>query len=124
MTQFTAQISVQVQFLEEQSNVEQGQFHFAYTLSIKNDGEIPFQLIAREWEITDSDGNVQKIKGLGVVGQQPLLKGGQAFEYTSWATIPTPVGTMKGKYFCISEDAEMFEVPIPEFALNMPRILH
>ena len=124
MTQFTAQISVQVQFLEEQSNVEQGQFHFAYTLSIKNDGEIPFQLIAREWEITDSDGNLQKIKGLGVVGQQPLLKGGQAFEYTSWATIPTPVGTMKGKYFCISEDAEMFEVPIPEFALNMPRILH
>jgi len=124
MTQFSAQISVQVQFLEEQSNVEQGQFHFAYTLSIKNDGEIPFQLIAREWVITDSDGNVQKIKGLGVVGQQPLLKGGQAFEYTSWATIPTPVGTMKGKYFCISEDAEMFEVPIPEFSLTMPRILH
>ena len=124
MTQFSAQISVQVQFLEEQSNVEQGQFHFAYTLSIKNDGEIPFQLIAREWVITDSDGNVQQIKGLGVVGQQPLLKGGQAFEYTIWATIPTPVGTMKGKYFCISEDAEMFEVPIPEFALNMPRILH
>jgi ApaG protein len=74
--------------------------------------------------ITDSDGNVQQIKGLGVVGQQPLLKSGQAFEYTSWATIPTPVGAMKGTYFCISEDAQMFEVPIPEFSLTMPRILH
>ena len=124
MTQFSAQISVHVQFLEEQSNAEQGQFHFAYTLSIKNDGEVTFQLIAREWVITDSDGNVQQIKGLGVVGQQPLLKSGQAFEYTSWATIPTPVGAMTGTYYCISEDAQMFEVPIPEFSLTMPRILH
>lgn len=124
MTQFSAQISVQVQFLEEESHPEQGQFNFAYTLSIKNDGETPFQLIARQWVITDSEGNSQEIKGLGVVGQQPLLKGGQAFEYTSWATIPTPLGTMKGTYYCISESAEMFEVPIPEFALTMPRILH
>lgn len=124
MTQFSAQISVQVQFLEEESHPEQGQFNFAYTLSIKNDGETPFQLIARQWVITDSEGNSQEIKGLGVVGQQPLLKGGQAFEYTSWATIPTPLGTMKGTYYCISEAAEMFEVPIPEFALTMPRILH
>lgn len=124
MTQFSAQISVQVQFLEEQSNAEQGQYHFAYTLSIKNDGEVGFQLIAREWVITDSDGNIQKIKGLGVVGQQPLLKSGQMFEYTSWATLPTPAGGMKGTYFCISENAEMFEVPIPEFTLIMPRILH
>ena len=124
MTQFSAQISVQVQFLEEQSHPEQGQFHFAYTLSIKNDGQTPSQLIARQWVITDSEGNTQEIKGLGVVGQQPLLKGGQAFEYTSWATIPTPLGTMKGTYYCISDAAEMFEVPIPEFALTMPRILH
>lgn len=124
MTQFSAQISVQVQFLEEESHPEQGQFNFAYTLSIKNDGETPFQLIARQWVITDSEGNTQEIKGLGVVGQQPLLKGGQTFEYTSWATIPTPLGTMKGTYYCISEAAEMFEVPIPEFALTMPRILH
>jgi ApaG protein len=124
MTQFSAQISVQVQFLEEQSNAEQGQFHFAYTLNIKNEGEVTFQLIAREWVITDSDGKVNQIKGLGVVGQQPLLKPGQAFEYTSWATIPTPVGTMRGTYYCISEDAQMFEVPIPEFSLTMPRILH
>jgi len=124
MTQFSTQISVQVKFLEEESKPEQGQYHFAYTISIKNDGEIPFQLIARQWIIIDSDGNSQEIKGLGVVGQQPLLKGGQAFEYTSWATIPTPTGSMKGSYYCISEEAEMFEVPIPEFTLIMPRILH
>ena len=124
MTQFSTQISVQVKFLEEESKPEQGQYHFAYTISIKNDGEIPFQLIARHWIIIDSDGNTQQIKGLGVVGQQPLLKGGQAFEYTSWATIPTPTGSMKGSYYCISEEAEMFEVPIPEFTLIMPRILH
>ncbi len=124
MTQFSTQISVQVKFLEEESKPDQGQYHFAYTISIKNDGEIPFQLIARQWIIIDLDGNAQEIKGLGVVGQQPLLKGGQAFEYTSWATIPTPTGSMKGSYYCISEDAEMFEVPIPEFALVMPRILH
>jgi ApaG protein len=124
MTQFSTQISVQVKFLEEESKPEQGQYHFAYTISIKNDGEIPFQLIARQWIIIDSDGNTQQIKGLGVVGQQPLLKGGQAFEYTSWATIPTPTGSMKGSYYCISEEAEMFEVPIPEFTLIMPRILH
>ena len=124
MTQFSTQISVQVKFLEEESKPDQGQYHFAYTISIKNDGEIPFQLIARQWIIIDLDGNAQEIKGLGVVGQQPLLKGGQAFEYTSWATIPTPTGSMKGSYYCISEDAEMFEVPIPEFAFVMPRILH
>ena len=124
MTQFSTQISVQVKFLEEESKPDQGQYHFAYTISIKNDGEIPFQLIARQWIIIDLDGNAQEIKGLGVVGQQPLLKGGQAFEYTSWATIPTPTGSMKGSYYCISEDAEMFEVPIPEFALVMQRILH
>jgi ApaG protein len=124
MTQFSTQISVHVKFMEEESKPEQGLYHFAYTISIKNDGEIPFQLIARQWIIVDSDGNAQEIKGLGVVGQQPLLKGGQAFEYTSWATIPTPTGSMKGSYYCISEDAEMFEVPIPEFALVMPRILH
>ncbi len=124
MTKFSAQISVQVQFLEEQSSAEQSQYHFAYTLSIKNDGELAFQLIAREWIITDSEKNSQQIKGLGVVGQQPLLKSGQAFEYTSWSTIPTPTGSMKGTYFCISEEAEIFEVPIPEFSLTMPRILH
>jgi ApaG protein len=124
MTQFSTQISVQVKFLEEESKPDHGQYHFAYTISIKNDGEIPFQLIARQWIIIDLDGNAQEIKGLGVVVQQPLLKGGQAFEYTSWATIPTPTGSMKGSYYCISEDAEMFEVPIPEFALVMPRILH
>jgi ApaG protein len=124
MTSFPTQISVSVQFLEEESNSKPGLYYFAYTLTIKNDGQIPFQLIARQWIIKDFDENTQEIKGLGVVGQQPLLKAGQAFEYTSFTTIPTPTGSMKGTYYCISEDAEWFEVPIPEFALTMPRILH
>lgn len=117
-------ITVKVQFLEEESNAQPGQYYFAYTLSIKNQTKSPFQLIARHWVITDSEGNSQEIKGLGVVGQQPLLQVGQAFEYTSWSTIPTPTGTMKGTYFCITEDAQWFEVPIPEFTLAMPRVLH
>lgn len=124
MTNFSINISVQVQYLEEQSKPELGQYHFAYNLSIKNDSDVPFQLVARQWLITDSDGHTQEVKGLGVVGQQPLLRSGETFEYTSWATIPTPVGSMKGNYFCISEDAQFFEAPIPEFALAIPRVLH
>jgi ApaG protein len=81
-------------------------------------------LIARHWVITDSDKHEQEVKGLGVVGHQPLLKPGEQFEYTSWAVIATPVGTMRGEYFCVAEDGERFEAPVPEFVLRMPRTLH
>lgn len=118
------QIAVKVQFVEDQSNPENRQYTFAYTITIRNEGLVPAQLVARHWLITDGEGNVQEVKGLGVVGQQPLLKPGEMFEYTSWATLPTPVGTMKGSYFCMSDQAEYFEAPIPEFALAMPRTLH
>lgn len=74
--------------------------------------------------ITDADNRVQEVSGLGVVGHQPLLPPGESFEYTSWATINTPVGTMRGEYFCVAEDGHRFEAPIPEFALAMPRMLH
>ena len=71
-----------------------------------------------------TDEEVEEVKGLGVVGQQPLLRPGEQFEYTSWATLPTPMGTMRGDFFCVSEDAQFFQTPIPEFALVMPRTLH
>ncbi len=117
-------ITVKTQFLPEQSDPDNRQFAFAYTVTIKNTGNASIQLIARHWFITDGDNDVQEVRGLGVVGQQPLLRAGEQFEYTSWATLPTPAGTMRGEYFCVTEEAQFFQAQIPEFALVMPRTLH
>ncbi len=117
-------ITVKSQYLPEQSDPDNRQFAFAYTITIRNAGASSVQLIARHWFITDGDNDVQEVRGLGVVGQQPLLRAGEHFEYTSWATLPTPVGTMRGEYFCVTEDAQFFQAQIPEFALVMPRTLH
>lgn len=124
MEQHQLQVSVKVQYLAQESNPDNGQFAFAYTITIRNIGQLPSQLIARHWLITDGEGDVQEVKGLGVVGQQPLLRPGEQFEYTSWATLPTPMGTMRGEFFCVTDDAQFFQTPIPEFALVMPRTLH
>ena len=124
MTNLSISITVKVQFVEDQSNPDNLQFTFAYTVTIRNEGLQATQLIGRHWLITDGDGKTQEVKGLGVVGQQPLLKSGEQFEYTSWATLPTPVGTMKGEYYCMTDQADFFEAPIPEFTLAMPRTLH
>ena len=124
MTNLSMSIAVKVQYVEDQSNPDARQFVFAYTVTIKNEGLIATQLIGRHWQITDGENEVQEVRGLGVVGQQPLLKPGEQFEYTSWATLPTPVGSMKGEYFCMSEHADYFVAPIPEFTLAMPRTLH
>jgi len=117
-------ITVKTQFLPEQSDPDNRQFAFAYTVTIKNTGTASIQLIARHWFITDGENDVQEVSGLGVVGQQPLLRAGEQFEYTSWATLPTPAGTMRGEYFCVTEEAQFFQAQIPEFALVMPRTLH
>jgi ApaG protein len=124
MSQYEFSVSAQVQYLPEESDPERRQYAFAYTLTIRNTGQVPAQLIARHWVITDSENHVQEVKGLGVVGHQPLLKPGEHFEYTSWAVIATPVGTMRGDYFCVAEDGERFDAPVPEFILRMPRTLH
>jgi ApaG protein len=124
MSQYEFSVSAQVQYLPEESDPERHQYAFAYTLTIRNTGQVPAQLIARHWVITDSENTVQEVKGLGVVGHQPLLKPGEHFEYTSWAVIATPVGTMRGDYFCVAEDGERFDAPVPEFVLRMPRTLH
>ena len=116
MEQHQFSVQVKVAYLPDESDAENRQFAFAYTITIRNTGSASIQLIARHWFITDGDNDVQEVKGLGVVGQQPLLRSGEHFEYTSWATLPTPAGTMRGEYFCVTEDAQFFQAPIPEFA--------
>lgn len=124
MSQYAFSVTVRTQHLPDQSEPERDTYAFAYTIHIRNTGEVPAQLISRHWVIVDSDQKVQEVSGLGVVGHQPLLRAGEEFEYTSWATIPTPTGTMRGEYFCVAEDGHRFEVEIPEFALVLPRMLH
>ncbi len=117
-------VTTRVSFVDEQSDVDHDRYVFAYTIAIANTGTVPSQLISRHWLITDATGKVQEVKGLGVVGEQPLLKPGEKFEYTSGASISTPVGTMRGAYQMVAEDGTKFEAPIPEFTLSMPRTLH
>jgi len=117
-------VGTQPQFLDDQSDLEAGRYVFSYTISIRNTGRIAAQLISRHWVITDGDGKVQEVRGLGVVGNQPFLKPGESFEYTSGCALNTPVGTMRGSYQMTAEDGTQFEAPIAEFTLAMPRTLH
>jgi ApaG protein len=112
------------QFIPEQSDPDDSRYVFAYTITIRNLGELPAQLIARHWIITDANNEVQEVRGLGVVGNQPLLKPGDSFEYSSGCSLATPVGTMKGTYQMVGEDGTRFEAEIPEFVLAIPRVLH
>lgn len=117
-------VSVRSQYLPDQSAPDDATFSFAYTVTIRNDGKIPAQLISRHWHIEDESGKVIEVSGLGVVGQQPLLAPGESFEYTSGSQIATPKGSMQGEYFFVAEDGHRFEAPIPIFVLAMPRTLH
>ncbi|SMB22835.1 Protein ApaG [Sterolibacterium denitrificans] len=117
-------VSVNTQYLPEQSDPAAGRHVFAYTIDIRNTGTVAAQLISRHWIITDAEGGVQEVRGLGVVGHQPLLQPGQNFEYTSGCALTTPVGTMRGSYQMTAEDGTSFEAPIAEFVLSMPRVLH
>lgn len=118
------QCSVRVQFLPEQSKAPEGPFAFAYTVTVRNEGDRPGQLVARQWLITDALGRTEEVRGLGVVGQQPLIEPGQAFEYTSWTRVATPHGSMRGTFFGMSDDARRFEAEVPEFMLLSPGALH
>ncbi len=111
-------------YLPEQSSPELGRYVFAYTIRIINHGPRPARLVSRHWVITDADGRVQEVRGLGVVGEQPRLEPGEVFEYTSGTIMETPVGTMEGSYQMITDDGETFEVPIPAFTLCVPLALH
>jgi ApaG protein len=112
------------QYVADQSDPERNQFVFAYTIRITNTGTVAAQLVSRHWVITDADQRVQEVKGVGVVGQQPLLRPGETFEYTSGASLATAVGTMRGTYQMLAEDGQPFDVPIPQFTLSVPRTLH
>jgi len=117
-------VSSQTQYVAEQSDEESGRFVFAYTMTIRNKGSLPAQLVSRHWIITDARNYVQEVRGLGVVGAQPLIKPGESYEYTSGTAIATPVGTMKGSYQMVAEDGTHFDAQIPEFTLSVPRVLH
>jgi ApaG protein len=130
MSAYTVQIDVLPQYVADQSNPLQDVFAFAYTVTVTNTGRVPVQLISRNWVIQDERGHSDEVKGLGVVGQQPLLRPGESFQYTSGCRLRAPSGTMHGSYFFVAEDGHRFDAPIGTFVLDstsaMPggRILH
>lgn len=111
-------------YLESQSTPEAGRYVFAYTVTIVNSGTVPAKLLSRHWVITDSNGKIQEVRGDGVVGEQPHLRPGEAFRYTSAAMIETPVGTMRGEYQMVADDGAAFDAEITPFVLAIPRVLH
>src|SRR5262245_45565815 len=119
MHKYEFSVSAIPQYLADQSAPDEDHYVFAYTVTIRNTGEVAGQLISRHWIITDGDGQVQEVRGDGVVGEQPVLEPGQSYKYTSGIPLPTPVGSMKGSYQCVAADGTKFEAPIPEFVLSM-----
>ncbi len=117
-------IDVDTRYLKEQSAPEDSQYAFAYTITIRNEGEQAVRLLNRHWIITDADGEVQEVRGAGVVGEQPLIKPGEHYRYTSGTLMPTPVGTMEGSYEMITEEGRPFITPIEPFTLVCPGALH
>jgi len=116
--------SVVVKALAEHTDAKAQQYAFAYTVTIRNSGDVTAQLIARHWVITDAHDHREEVRGLAVVGHQPVLKPGEEFEYTSWTRLGTPHGTMRGTFFCMTEDAHPFDAPVPEFGLALASSLH
>jgi ApaG protein len=117
-------VQTQVNYLPDQSDEAGNRFVFSYTITITNLGHSSAKLISRHWIITDANNHVQEVRGQGVVGEQPLLKPSQSFEYTSGTVLTTQVGTMRGSYQMLAEDGAQFEVDIPQFVLSVPRVLH
>jgi len=116
--------SVATQFLPDQSSAKEDVYAFAYTITIRNTGDTAAQVIGRHWVITHGSGRVEEVRGLGVIGQQPLLKPGEQFEYTSWTRIATPRGSMRGELFCMTDEAEAFEACVGPFPLAIAQALH
>ena len=117
-------VSARPEYLADQSDEADGRYVFSYTITLTNTGTVAAQLISRHWFIADGHNAVQEVRGLGVVGVQPLIRPGETYTYTSGATLATPVGTMRGRYQMAAEDGVSFEAPIPEFVLSVPRVLH
>ena len=122
--QYNIEVSVETTYVAEHSEPEESRFVFAYTITLVNRGSVSAQLLSRHWVITDADSQVEEVRGEGVVGEQPVLKPGEGFRYTSGAVIETPVGTMQGSYQMVAADGQQFDATIPEFVLSAPRTLH
>jgi ApaG protein len=117
-------VDVATSYVEDQSNPTEGRFVFSYTITIRNEGQVAARLMTRHWIITDANGKVQEVQGEGVVGEQPYLKPGQGFRYSSGAILETPVGSMQGSYRMVADGGEVFDAPIAPFTLAMPGMLH
>lgn len=117
-------IKIKTAYLNNESEPENDRYVFAYTITISNVGTEPAKLVKRHWVITDANGHVEEVRGDGVIGEQPNLKPGETFEYTSGAILSTPVGAMEGSYLMLTEDGNQFDAPIPAFGLAVPNILH
>ena len=121
---YSIQVSVESQFIEKESNPEQARYVFAYTVTIVNQGSVSAKLLTRHWIISDADGRTQEVHGDGVVGEQPYLKPGEGFRYTSGTILDTPLGVMQGSYQMLADDGERFDAAISPFRLVDPRVLH
>ena len=121
---YVIDVDVEPRFLADQSEPEAGRYVFAYTIHIRNCGRVPARLLGRHWLITDGNGKVQEVEGEGVIGEQPWLRPGEDFEYTSGAVLETVHGVMEGRYDMLADDGTRFQAPIPVFALTVPRTLH
>lgn len=121
---YNIKVEVETRYVEEQSLPEQGRYIFAYAVTIENVGKVPAQLLSRHWIITDANNKTQEVRGEGVVGEQPRLKPGERFRYTSGTMLGTPVGSMQGTYQMIADDGVEFDADIPAFVLSIPRTLH
>lgn len=117
-------INVETAFIPDQSEIEKERFVFAYTITIHNSGDEPARLLNRHWLITDANGKIQEVRGAGVVGEQPYLKPGESYQYTSGTVLDTPVGSMQGEYEMTNDDGTRFIAPIAPFSLALPRSLH
>ena len=121
---YKIEIVALVKYIEDQSNEADNRYVFSYSITISNNGESTVQLLSRHWVITDANNQVQEVRGQGVVGEQPIIKPGQSFGYTSGTVLSTPVGTMTGSYQMVTEDGKKLEINIPQFVLSVPRVLH
>lgn len=128
MSKYEFSVEVEPEALPQQTDPAKSVYAFAYTVTVRNTGSVTAQLIARHWHICDAQGHTEEFKGLGVVGHQPLLKPGEAFQYSSGCRLRTPTGSMHGSFFCVAEDGERFEAQVPMFVLQAqgaePRVLH
>ena len=123
-TDYKIKVDALVKHLVEQSDEADNRYVFSYTITVTNHGESTVQLLSRHWIITDGNNQVQEVRGQGVVGEQPVIKPGQSFAYTSGSVLATPVGTMTGSYQMVDEDGTKFNAPIAQFVLSVPRVLH